>query len=106
MFGNETITIVHVGADKSYSTFKLNKCNVQANRNFSISGKVVNIVDTTMIYSPNNDILDVGDYIIPRNVDIDLSNFNISNFLKEYNPLVVVAVRKQKLFNELEIECK
>ena len=106
MFGNETITVVHVGVDKSYSTFKLTNCNVQANRNFSISGKVVNIVDTTMIYGPYNDILDVGDYIIKGNVDIDLTNFNVSNFLKQYNPLVVVAVRHQKLFNELEIECK
>lgn len=106
MFGKETITVVHVGADKSYSTFKLNKCNIQANRNYSISGKVVNIVDTTMIYSPDNDVLDVGDYIIKGDVDVDLDNFNVSNFLKEYKPLNVVAVRKQKLFNELEIECK
>ena len=106
MFGKETITIVHVGADKSYSTFKLINCNVQANRNYSISGKVVNIVDTTMIYSPDNDVLDVGDYIIKGNVDVDLTNFNVSNFLKEYKPLNVVAVRHQKFFNELEIECK
>lgn len=106
MFGKETITVVHLNDDRSYSTFKLNKCNIQANRNFSISGKVVNIVDTTMIYSENNDILDVGDYIIKGNVDIDLTNFNVSNFLKEYKPLNVVAVRKQTFFNELEIECK
>ena len=106
MFGKETITVVHVSNDKTYSTFKLDRCNVQANRNFSISGKVVNIVDTTMIYSPFNDVLDVGDYIIKGNVDVDLDNFNVSDFLKKYNPLVVVAVRPQKLFNELEIECK
>lgn len=106
MFGKETITVVHVSNDKTYSTFKLNRCNVQANRNFSISGKVVNIVDTTMIYSPFNDVLDVGDYIIKGNVDVNLTDFNVSSFLKQYNPLVVVAVRPQKLFNELEIECK
>ena len=59
MFGNETISIVHVNDDKSYSTFKLTNCNVQANRNFSISGKVVNIVDEHM---PN--IADVKDRIV------------------------------------------
>ena len=106
MLGRETITVVHVNKDKTYSTFKLNRSNVQANRNFSISGKVVNIVDTTLIYSPYNGILDVGDYIIKGDVDVNLVDLNISNFLKQYNPLVVVAVRHQKLFNELEIECK
>ena len=105
MLGNETITVLHKNDDNSYSTTFLTMCNVQDKRNYSIDNKIVNVIDSTVIYSPVSDMVDVGDYILLGYIEVDLTVFNLSKFLKANETIKVVAVRHQKFFNELEIEC-
>lgn len=105
MLGNETITVLHKNDDNSYSTVLLTMCNVQDKRNYSIDNKIVNVIDSTVIYSPVSDMVDIGDYILLGNIEVDLTDFNLSKFLKANETIKVVAVRHQKFFNELEIEC-
>lgn len=105
LFPNADITLYHFDkATQTYTRYNIYNVNCNSKRNATVSDKGVNIAYTTMIVAPIESYeVSTGDKIVFGSITLDITK---STELKAYEPVTVVGIQKNNIFNTLNIECK
>ena len=104
LFVNADITVYHLDKKtQTYNRINIKNVNWSGKRNAGVDGKGVNVYYTTMIVIPSGYNVTTGDKIVKGTLDIDISRLTD---LKEYEPVTVVGVQYNDIFDSYSIECK
>ena len=105
---NSNITIYRHYYDKNmldcYERINIDGVNLQSKRNATVSDKGVNVAYTTMIVVDGiNHKFTTGDKVVLDHIEVDITKIND---LKNYNPITIIGIQSNKIFNSTTIECR
>lgn len=108
LFPNTDVTIYRhcLNENKldSYERINIDAVNWNCKRNSTVSDKGVNIAYTTMIIAPGViHKFTTGDRVVKGHIELDIAKIAE---LSSYNPVTIVGIQENKLFNTTAIECK
>ena len=104
LFVNADMTVYRLNKDQSYTRININNVNWNSKRTATVNDKGINIAYTTMIVAELGDNkVTTGDKIVKGNISLDITRLSE---LKEYEPVTVVGIQYNDIFNSYSIECK
>lgn len=87
-----------------YERINLDGVNLNSKRNATVTDKGINVAYTTMIMVDGiNHAFTTGDKVVNGHIEVDISRLSELNV---FNPVTIVGVQPNKMFNSTTIECK
>lgn len=108
LFPNADITIfrhyLDINKIDAYKRINIDNVNWNSKRNATVNDKGVNVAYTTMIVVPGVAYnFTTGDKVVKGHLELDITRISE---LFSYNPLTIVGIQENNLFNTINIECK
>lgn len=87
-----------------YERINYDGVNLQSKRNATVTDKGINVAYTTVIVVDGiNHAFTTGDKVVNGHIEVDITKLND---LKVFNPMTIIGIQPNSLFNSTTIECK
>lgn len=87
-----------------YERINLDGVNLNSKRNATVTDKGINVAYTTVIVIDGvNHTFTTGDKVVNGHIEVDINKLSD---LKAYNPITIIGIQPNTIFNSTTIECK